>query len=131
MHITMNQNLTFTLLTMLFALNLFAQKESVFLNYNSDIPFQTPSDNDYYHLEATLMIRNIIKDIEEVLEKKQNINKQVEFTVIIQNDKGAVLPINYLVKANPYDSKATKEVFLRRSYNWFNRSFRSNIPYTN
>ena len=131
MHITMNQNLTFTLLTMLFALNLFAQKESVFLNYNSDIPFQTPSDNDYYHLEATLMIRNIINDIEGVLEKKQNINKQVEFTVIIQNDKGAVLPINYLVKANPYDSKATKEVFLRRSYNWFNRSFRSNIPYTN
>ena len=131
MHITMNQNLTFTLLTMLFALNLFAQKESVFLNYNSDIPFQTSMDNEYYHIEATLMIRNIIKDIEEVLEKKQNINKQVEFTVIIQNDKGAVLPINYLVKANPYDSKATKEVFLRRSYNWFNRSFRSNIPYTN
>ena len=131
MHITMNQNLTFTFLIMLFAINLFAQKESVFLNYNSDIPFQTPSDNDYYYLEATLMIRNIIKDIEEVLEKKQNINKQVEFTVIIQNDKGAVLPINYLVKANPYDSKATKEVFLRRSYNWFNRSFRSNIPYTN
>ena len=127
----MNQNLTFTFLIMLFALNLFAQKESVFLNYNSDIPFQTSSDNDYYHLEATLMIRNIIKDIEEVLEKKQNINKQIEFTVIIQNDKGAVLPINYLVKANPYDSKATKEVFLRRSYNWFNRSFRSNIPYTN
>ena len=131
MHITMNQNLTFTLLTMLFALNLFAQKESVFLNYNSDIPFQTSIDNDYYHLEATLMIRNIIDDIVEVLEKKQNINKQVEFTVVIQNDKGAVLPINYLVKANPYDSKDSKEVFLRRSYNWFNRSFRSNIPYTN
>ena len=127
----MNQNLTFTLLTMLFALNLFAQKESVFLNYNSDIPFQTSIDNDYYHLEATLMIRNIIDDIVEVLEKKQNINKQVEFTVVIQNDKGAVLPINYLVKANPYDSKDSKEVFLRRSYNWFNRSFRSNIPYTN
>ena len=131
MHITMNQNLTFTLLTMLFALNLFAQNESVFLNYNSDIPFQTSMDNEYYHLEATLMIRKIINDIEGVLEKKQNLNKQVEFTVIIQNDKGAVLPINYLVKANPYDSKATKEVFLRRSYNWFNRSFRSNIPYTN
>ena len=131
MHIIMNKNLTFTFLIMLFAINLFAQKESVFLNYNSDIPFQTSSDNDYYHLEATLMIRNIINDIEGVLEKKQNLNKQVEFTVIIQNDKGAVLPINYLVKANPYDSKATKEVFLRRSYNWFNRSFRSNIPYTN
>ena len=131
MHIIMNQNLTFTFLIMLFALNLFAQKESVFLNYNSDIPFQTSMDNEYYHLEATLMIRNIINDIEGVLEKKQNLNKQVEFTVIIQNDKGAVLPINYLVKANPYDSKATKEVFLRRSYNWSNRSFRSNIPYTN
>ncbi len=131
MHIIMNQNLTFTFLIMLFALNLFAQKESVFLNYNSDIPFQTPSDNDYYHLEATLMIRNIIKDIEGVLEKKMNINKQIEFTIVIQNDKGAVLPINYLVNANPYNSEASKEVFLRRSYNWFNRSFRSNIPFTN
>ena len=131
MHIIMNQNLTFTFLIMLFALNLFAQKESVFLNYKSDIPFQTSSDNDYYHLEATLMIRNIIKDIEGVLEKKMNINKQIEFTIVIQNDKGAVLPINYMVNANPYNSEASKEVFLRRSYNWFNRSFRSNIPFTN
>ena len=113
MHIIMNQNLTFTLLTMLFALNLFAQKESVFLNYNSDIPFQTSMDNEYYHLEATLMIRNIIKDIEGVLEKKQIINKQVEFTVVIQNDKGAVLPINYLVKAKPYDSKALSMIYIR------------------
>ena len=126
----MNQNLTFTVSLFLFTTILFAQKESVFLNYKSDIPFQTSMDNDYYHLEASLMIRNIIKDIEGVLEKKQIINKQVEFTVVIQNDKGAVLPINYLVKAKPYDSKASKEVFLRRSYNWFNRSFRSNIPYT-
>tara|TARA_B100001057_G_C22443236_1_gene792054 strand:+ start:201 stop:584 length:384 start_codon:yes stop_codon:yes gene_type:complete len=127
----MNQNLTFTVSLFLFTAILFAQKESVFLNYKSDIPFQTYSDNGYYHLEATLMIRNIIKDIEGVLEKKQNINKQVDFTVVIQNDKGAVLPINYLVKANPYNSEASKEVFLRRSYNWFNRSFRSNIPFTN
>ena len=127
----MNQNLTFTLLVMLFAFSLFAQKESVFLNYKLDIPFQTSMDNDYYHLEATLMIRNIIKDIEGVLEKKININKQIDFTVVIQNDKGAVLPINYTVRANPYDSEASKEVFLRRSYNWFNRSFRSNIPFTN
>ena len=127
----MNQNLTFTVSLFLFTATLFAQKESVFLNYKSDIPFQISSDNEYYHLEATLMIRNIIKDIEGVLEKKININKQIEFTVVIQNDKGAVLPINYLVKAKPYDSEASKEVFLRRSYNWFNRSFRSNIPYTN
>ena len=127
----MNQNLTFTVSLFLFTAILFAQKESVFLNYKSDIPFQTPSDNDYYHIEATLMIRNIIKDIERELEKKQNINKQVDFTVVIQNDKGAVLPINYLVKGKPYNSEASKEVFLRRSYNWFNRSFRSNIPFTN
>ena len=126
----MNQNLTFTVSLFLFTAILFAQKESVFLNYKSDIPFQTSIDNDYYHLEATLMIRNILKDIEGVLEKKESIKKQIEFTVVIQNDKGAVLPINYLVKAKPYDSEASKEVFLRRSYNWFNRSFRSNIPYT-
>ena len=127
----MSQNLTFTVSLFLFTAILFAQKESVFLNYKSDIPFQTSIDKDYYHLEATLMIRNILKDIEGVLEKKESIKKQIEFTVVIQNDKGAVLPINYLVKAKPYDSEASKEVFLRRSYNWFNRSFRSNIPFTN
>ena len=86
MHITMNQNLTFTLLTMLFALNLFAQKESVFLNYKSDIPFQTSIDNEYYHLEATLMIRNIINDIEGVLEKNKilinRLNSQLLFKMI-------------------------------------------------
>ena len=79
----MNQNLTFTLLAMLFSLSLFAQKESLFLNYNSDIPFQTSIDNEYYHLEATLMIRNIINDIEGVLEKKQNIMLNINIVWVI------------------------------------------------
>lgn len=107
----------------------FAQKETVFLNYPSDLPFKTVNDSDYYHLESTLMIRKILSDIVGVLEKKKNKNQEVEFTILIKNDHGAVLPINYLVEGNPYNSEASKNRFMKRSYDWINRSFRSNIPY--
>jgi hypothetical protein len=64
-----------------------------------------------------------------VIEKKENNNRDVEFTILIKNDYGAVLPINYLVQAKPYSSEASKNLFMKRSYDWINRSFRSNIPY--
>ena len=55
------------------------------------------------------MIRNIINDIESI-RKNKNVNKQVEF-VVIQNDKGAVLPINYLVKRIRMILKILKKFF--------------------
>ena len=107
--------------------NIFSQ-DTIFLNYTSDVPFQTSNESEYYHLESTVLIRNIIKDIAEVIDKK-NLLKDQKFTIIIKNLSGAVFPINYLVSRNPYNSVSSKEKFMEKSYDWFNRTFRSNFPY--
>ena len=109
--------------------NIFSQ-DTIFLNYTSDVPFQTSNESEYYHLESTVLIRNIINDIAEVIDKK-NLLKDQKFTIIIKNLSGAVFPINYLVSKNPYNSVSTKEKFMEKSYDWFNRTFRSNFPYKN
>ena len=107
--------------------NIFSQ-DTIFLNYTSDVPFQTSNESEYYHLESTVLIRNIINDIAEVIDKK-NLLKDQKFTIIIKNLNGAVFPINYLVSKNPYNSVSTKEKFMEKSYDWFNRTFRSSFPY--
>lgn len=108
--------------------NIFSQ-DTIFLNYTSDIPFQTSNESEYYHLESTVLIRNIINDIAEVIDKRKNLLKDQKFTIIIKNLSGAVFPINYLVSKNPYNSVSTKEKFMEKSYDWFNRTFRSSFPY--
>ena len=107
--------------------NIFSQ-DTIFLNYTSDLPFQTSNESEYYHLESTVLIRNIINDIAEEIDKK-NLLKDQKFTIIIKNLSGAVFPINYLVSKNPYNSVSSKEKFMEKSYDWFNRTFRSNFPY--
>ena len=124
-------NQFFTIFIILFITNNIFSQDTIFLNYTSDIPFQTSNESEYYHLESTVLIRNIINDIAEVIDKRKNLMKDQEFTIIIKNLSGAVFPINYLVSKNPYNSKATKEKFMEHSYDWFNRSFRSNFPYKN
>ena len=118
----------FILITLVSINNIIAQ-DTIFLNYTSDLPFQTSNESEYYHLESTILIRKIINDISEVIDKKKNRSKDQKFTIIIKNLYGAIFPINYLVSKNPFTSKATKEKFMEQSYDWFNRSFRSNIPY--
>ena len=122
-------NQFFTIFIILFITNNIFSQDTIFLNYTSDIPFQTSNESEYYHLESTVLIRNIINDIAEVIDKRKNLMKDQEFTIIIKNLSGAVFPINYLVSKNPYNSNATKEKFMEQSYDWFNRSFRSNFPY--
>ena len=108
--------------------NIFSQ-DTIFLNYTSDVPFQTSNESEYYHLESTVLIRNIINDIAEVIDKRKSLLKDQKFTIIIKNLSGAVFPINYLVTKNPYNSVSTKEKFMEKSYDWFNRTFRSSFPY--
>ena len=108
--------------------NIFSQ-DTIFLNYTSDVPFQTSNESEYYHLESTVLIRNIINDIAEVIDKRKSLLKDQKFTIIIKNLSGAVFPINYLVLKNPYNSVSTKEKFMEKSYDWFNRTFRSSFPY--
>ena len=121
-------NQFFSIFIFLFITNNIFSQDTIFLNYISDIPFQTSNESEYYHLESTVLIRNIIKDIAEVIDKK-NLLKDQKFTIIIKNLSGAVFPINYLVSRNPYNSVSSKEKFMEKSYDWFNRTFRSNFPY--
>lgn len=119
----------FTIFIILFIANNIFSQDTIFLNYTSDIPFQTINESEYYNLESTVLIRNIINDIAEVIDKRKNLPKDQKFTIIIKSLSGAVFPINYLVSKNPYNSVASKEKFMEQSYDWFNRSFRSNYPY--
>lgn len=111
--------------------SLFAQKQTVYLSYPSELPFQTSNDSEYYHLDATLLIRQIISDMNQILEKNQNKKEDIEFNILIKNNYGAVQPINYLVDSNFYYNESSKNNFMKHSYDWINRTFRSNIPYEN
>lgn len=122
-------NQFFKFIIILFISNNIFSQDTVFLNYTSDVPFQTLNESEYYHLESTVLIRNIINDIAEVIDKRKNLLKDQKFTIIIKNLSGAVFPINYLVSKNPYNSVSSKEKFMEKSYDWFNRTFRSNFPY--
>ena len=49
----------------------FSQKQTLYLNYDTELAFQTPNDNKYYHLEATMLIRQVLSDIDVALKKNQ------------------------------------------------------------
>jgi len=127
--ITLNQFLLFILFGFINQTKVFSQKQTLYLNYDTELAFQTPNDNKYYHLEATMLIRQVLSDIDDALKKNQAKNQDVEFILIFKNDYGAVKPINYLVKSNSFSDKFSKSFFMKHSYDWINRTFRSNIPY--
>ena len=127
--ITLNQFLLFILFGLIYHPKAFSQKQDLYLIYDTELAFQTPNDNKYYHLEATMLIRQVLSDIDDALKKKQNKNQDVEFILLFKNDYGAVKPINYLVKSNSFSDELSKNFFMKNSYDWINRTFRSNIPY--
>ena len=127
--ITLNQSLLFILFGLIYQPKAFSQKQDLYLSYDTELAFQTPNDNKYYHLEATMLIRQVLSDIDDALKKKQNKNQDVEFIFLFKNDYGAVKPINYLVKSNSFSNELSKNFFMKNSYDWINRTFRSNIPY--
>ena len=127
--ITLNQSLLFILFGLIYQPKAFSQKQDLYLSYDTELAFQTPNDNKYYHLEATMLIRQVLSDIDDALKKKQNKNQDVEFILLFKNDYGAVKPINYLVKSNSFSNELSKNFFMKNSYDWINRRFRSNIPY--
>jgi len=127
--ITLNQFLLFTLFGLINQMEAFSQKQTLYLNYDTELAFQTPNNNKYYHLEATMLIRQVLSDIDDALKKNQAINQDVEFILLFKNDYGAVKPINYLVKSNFFSDELSKSFFKKHSYDWINRTFRSNIPY--
>lgn len=128
----MNQFKIFSLLFVTFiSFNMFSQESE--LNYPTDLPFQTQNDSEYYHLESSLLLRTIVKDIVEVLEKAKDNEEAQHLTINFKSSKGAQLPIKYTVnqkKLNSiFSSNSAKNKFMKETYDWMNRSFRSNIPF--
>ncbi len=126
---TINRFLSIVIFALFHFSLLSAQKQTVLLTYTSELPFQKSNDNEYYNLESTLLIRQILSDINQIIEKKQKDKDDIEFTIIIRNNYGAVQPINYLANINSLNNENKKDIFNKRTYDWINRIFRSNIPY--
>ncbi len=126
---TINRFLSIVIFALFHFSLLSAQKQTVLLTYTSELPFQKSNDNEYYNLESTLLIRQILSDINQIIEKKQKDKDDIEFTIIIRNNYGAVQPINYLANINSLNNENKKDIFNKHTYDWINRIFRSNIPY--
>ena len=116
---------------MLFSSFTFSQQSEI--NYPTELPFQTGNDSEYYHLESSLLIRTIVEDILEVLEKGKDKGQSQSFTIFLKNSRGGQLPIEYAVDAQKINSimasNLKKSNFKKETYDWINRSFRSNIPF--
>jgi hypothetical protein len=128
----MNQFFSLLLIS-LFSVQAFSQNSSFLLNYNSELPFSTSNDSKYYHLESSVLIRSISNDMISIIIKDQDETKIFRFLITFKSNNGAELLINYLVPAKKIKSilnvASYKEVFKKESYDWINRSFRSNLPY--
>ena len=128
----MNQFFSLLLIS-LFSVQAFSQDSSFLLNYNSELPFSTSNDSKYYHLESSVLIRSISNDMISIIIKDQDETKNFRFLITFKSNNGAELLINYLVPVKKIkrilNVVSYKEVFKKESYDWINRSFRSNLPY--
>ena len=114
--------------------NAFGQKiQEVELNYLAEIPFKTSRDSEYYHLESTMMIRGITNDIYEFSKQHKTQKSDVLFKLYFKSKTGANLSIEYAVNAKSmasyFSSDEMVNSFKKDTYDWINRSFRSNIPF--
>ena len=128
----MNQFFSLLLIS-LFSVQAFSQNSSFLLNYNSELPFSTSNDSKYYHLESSVLIRSISNDMISIITKDQDETKDFLFLITFKSSNGAELLINYIVPVKKIkrilNVVSYKEVFKKESYDWINRSFRSNLPY--
>ena len=117
----------------LISIKLFAQNKEFQLDYQTELPFQTVVDSDYYHLESAMLLRNITNDIFEIIKREKNSSNALQFKLLFKSHTGAQLPVDYA--QNPialkgyFASKESQLSLKKATYEWLNRSFRSNIPY--
>lgn len=128
----MNQ-LKFLLISVFATAQIFAQQQQVELNYLTELPFQTSNDTDYYHLESSLLLRGITAAVFDLAKQYKDQEKDVLFKLYFKSKTGASLSIDYAIdamslNAHLYSSKRSN-LFKKYTYNWINRSFRSNIPF--
>ena len=114
--------------------NLFSQQlKEVELNYLTELPFQTSQDSDYFHLESSMLIRYITSNIFEFAKQYREQKSDMLFKLHFKSKTGARILIEYAVgarsKASYFSSVEKTNSFKKDTYDWINRSFRSNIPF--
>ena len=109
------------------------QLQEVEFNYLTELPFQTSQDSEYFHLETTMMIRGITNDIFNYANQYKDQKSDVLFKLNFKSKTGASVSIDYAVDAKSralyFSSTDKANLFKKDTYNWINRSFRSNIPF--
>lgn len=109
------------------------QVQEVEFNYLTELPFQTSQDSEYFHLETTMMIRGITNDIFTYAKQYKDQKSDVLFKLNFKSKTGASVSIDYAVdaksRASYFSSTDKANLFKKDTYNWINRSFRSNIPF--
>lgn len=109
------------------------QVQEVEFNYLTELPFQTSQDSEYFHLETTMMIRGITNDIFNYAKQYKDQKSDVLFKLNFKSKTGASVSIDYAVDAKSrtlyFSSTDKANLFKKDTYNWINRSFRSNIPF--
>ena len=128
----MNQ-LKFLLISVFATAQIFAQQQQVELNYLTELPFQTSNDTDYYHLESSLLLRGITAAVFDLAKQYKDQEKDVLFKLYFKSKTWASLSIDYAIDAMSLNahlsSSKRSNLFKKYTYNWINRSFRSNIPF--
>ena len=128
----MNQFKLF-LFTIFTTAQILAQQQQLELNYFTEIPFQTLNDTEYYHLESSLLLRGITADVFDLVQQLKNQKKDLLFKLNFKNKTGANLSLDYGIDAmsltTHLSSSERSDLFKKYTYDWINRSFRSNIPY--
>ena len=128
----MNQFKLF-LFTIFTTAQILAQQQQLELNYLTEIPFQTLNDTEYYHLESSLLLRGITADVFDLVQQLKNQKKDLLFKLNFKNKTGANLSLDYGIDAmsltTHLSSSERSDLFKKYTYDWINRSFRSNIPY--
>ena len=128
----MNQFKLF-LFTIFTTAQILAQQQQLELNYLTEIPFQTLNDTEYYHLESSLLLRGITADVFDLAQQLKNQKKDLLFKLNFKNKAGANLSLDYGIDSmsltTHLSSSERSDLFKKYTYDWINRSFRSNIPY--
>lgn len=110
-----------------------AQQQQLELNYLTEMPFQTSNDTEYYHLESSLLLRGITADVFDLAQQFKNQKKDLLFKLYFKSKTGTSLSIDYAIDAmsltTHLSSSMRSDLFKKYTYDWINRSFRSNIPY--
>ena len=116
-----------------FKLSAQEKTNEIAIEYYSNVPFNTNFSSKYYNLDSHLLMRDVIKKINETIRELKIDEEYIYIRVQFNGDGGKFLSIPVVLYKKDYivfqKVKNQIEHLNERLYDWLNRSFRSSIPY--